>query len=187
MKTVFSYVRAEPVEASAILRQAQDERRNSSPSNQSSAGQPIPHESARAQVQGAAHYIDDLPELQGMLHAAPVMSRVAHGRVRGLDFSEALKLAGVRGIVTAQDIPGDKILAAFAHDEPIFASETVQHVGNVMALIVADDVMTARRAARLVTADIEPLPAILSTQEAMEKITLCSRPCTSRVAMRLPL
>ncbi len=132
-----------------------------------SAGSSVPHESARAQVQGAVRYVDDIPELQGTLHAAPVMSRIAHGRVRSLDFSAALALPGVRGIVTAQDIPGDPILGAFAHDEPIFASELVQHVGNVIALIVADDVMTARRAARLVNADIQALPAILSMQEAM--------------------
>jgi xanthine dehydrogenase large subunit len=134
-----------------------------------SAGLSIAHESAQAQVQGAVRYVDDIPELQGTLYAAPVMSAVAHGRVRSLDFSAALSIPGVRGIVTAQDIPGDPILGAFAHDEPIFASETVQYVGNVMALIVADDVMTARRAARLVKADIEPLAAILSTQEALEK------------------
>ncbi len=133
------------------------------------AGSSVAHESARAQVRGTVRYVDDIPELKGTLHAAPVMSRIAHGRVRGLDFSAALALPGVRGIVTSKDIPGDPILAAFGHDEPIFASETVQHVGNVMALIVADDVMTARRAARLVKADIEQLPSILSTQEALEK------------------
>jgi xanthine dehydrogenase large subunit len=133
------------------------------------AGSSIAHESARAQVQGAVRYVDDILELRGTLHAAPVMSHVAHGRIRGLDFTAALAMPGVRGIVTAKDIPGDPIFAAFGHDEPIFASETVQHVGNVIAIIVADDVMTARRAARLVKADIEPLPAILSTQEALEK------------------
>ena len=133
------------------------------------AGRSIAHESARAQVQGAVRYVDDVPEILGTLHAAPVMSRIAHGRVRGLDASAALAMPGVRGIVTAADIPGSPILAAFGHDEAIFASDTVQHVGNVMALIVADDVMTARRAARRVKADIEPLPAILSTQEALEK------------------
>ncbi len=134
---------------------------------QPSSGQSLAHESARAQVQGSVRYVDDLPELQGTLHAAPVMSRIAHGRVLATDFSAALALPGVRGVVTSQDIPGDPVFAAFGHDEPIFASETVQYVGNVMALIVADDVMTARRAARLVQANIEPLPAILSTQEAM--------------------
>jgi xanthine dehydrogenase large subunit len=113
-----------------------------------SAGQSIAHESARAQVQGAVQYVDDLPEQQGTLHAAPVMSRIAHGQVKSLDFSEALKIPGVRGFVTVEDIPGDPILGAFAHDEPIFASKFVQHVGNVMALVVAEDVMAARRAAR---------------------------------------
>ena len=183
MSRTLNSVRAEPfdklrtgtVEAPAVLRPlrqgsgqaAQDERRNTSPSHQTIAGQSIPHESARAQVQGAVQYADDLPELQGTLHAAPVMSPVAHGRVLGMDYSKALALPGVRGIVTAQDIAGENILAAFAHDEPIFASELVQHVGNVMALVVADDVITARRAARLVKPHIEPLPAILNTQEAL--------------------
>ena len=135
----------------------------------SALGQSIPHESARSQVQGAVQYVDDLPELQGTLHAAPVMSPVAHGRVLGMDYSAALALPGVRGIVDARDVSGENLLAAFAHDEPIFASDTVQHVGNVMALVVADDVITARRAARLVTPKIEPLPAILNTQEALAK------------------
>ena len=114
------------------------------------AGSSVAHESARAQVQGAVRYVDDIPELQGTLHAAPVMSRVAHGKLHGLDVEAALRLPGVRGIVTARDIPGDPIFAAFGHDEPIFATETVQYVGNVLGIIVADDVMTARKAARLV-------------------------------------
>ena len=134
--------------------------------NRTACGTSLPHESAVAQVSGAATYVDDMPELQGTLHAAPILSPVAHGRLRGLDASAALALPGVRAVITAADIPGDPVLAAFAHDEPIFAIDTVQHVGQVMGLVVATDVMTARRAARLVKADIEPLPAILSPREA---------------------
>ena len=48
-------------------------------------GQSPAHESARAQVNGNARYVDDIPQVQGMLHAAPIMSRVAHGRFHGLD------------------------------------------------------------------------------------------------------
>ncbi|MEX1168184.1 MAG: xanthine dehydrogenase molybdopterin binding subunit [Hydrogenophaga sp.] len=130
------------------------------------AGQSQFHESARAQVAGAATYIDDIPEVRGTLHAAPVCSPVAHGRLRGLDASAALAMPGVRAVIGASDIPGDAILAAFAHDEPVFASDTVQFVGQVIALVIADDTMTARRAARLVKLDIEPLAAILSVHEA---------------------
>ncbi len=124
------------------------------------------HESARAQVAGAATYIDDIPEVRGTLHAAPILSNVAHGKLRGVDASAALAMPGVRGVVLHHDIPGDKILAAFAHDEPIFAIDTVQHIGQVIGLVVADDVMAARRAARKVKLDVEALPAVLSVHDA---------------------
>jgi xanthine dehydrogenase large subunit len=130
------------------------------------AGQSVFHESARAQVAGAATYLDDMPEVQGTLHAAPVCSPVAHGRLRGIDATAALAMPGVRGWVSAADIPGDPVIAAFTHDEPVFASETVQFIGQVVGLVLADDVMTARRAARRVLLDIEPLPAILTVHDA---------------------
>ncbi len=124
------------------------------------------HESARAQVAGAATYIDDIPEVRGTLHAAPILSSVAHGTLRGVDTSAALAMPGVRGVVLHTDIPGDKTLAAFAHDEPIFAVDTVQHIGQVVGLVVADSAMAARRAARKVKLDMEALPAVLSVREA---------------------
>jgi xanthine dehydrogenase large subunit len=130
------------------------------------AGQSQVHESARAQVAGTATYIDDIPEVRGTLHAAPVCSPVAHGILRKVDPSAALALPGVRAVIDAGDIPGDPMLAAFAHDEPVFALDTVHFVGQVIALVVADDVMTARRAARLVQLDIESLDAVLSVHEA---------------------
>ncbi|MET1115826.1 MAG: xanthine dehydrogenase molybdopterin binding subunit, partial [Comamonas sp.] len=129
-------------------------------------GQPHIHESAQAQVLGTAHYIDDLPELKGTLYAAPIMSSVAHGRLLGVDSAAAQALRGVRGVVLAGDVPGDKLLAAFGHDEPVFAVDSVQHVGQVIGLVVADSPRLARRAARLVTCDIEPLSAVLDVHTA---------------------
>jgi xanthine dehydrogenase large subunit len=124
------------------------------------------HESARAQVAGAATYVDDIPEVRGTRHAAPVCSPVAHGILRKLDASAALALPGVRAVIDAGDIPGDTTLAAFAHDEPVFALDTLLFAGQVIALVIADDVMTARRAARLVKLDIEPLDAVLDVHQA---------------------
>ncbi len=129
-------------------------------------GESVPHESAVAQVQGSARYVDDLPEVAGLLHAAPVLSPVAHGTLHGLDTSAALAEPGVVAVLSAADIPGDPILGAFTHDEPVLAMDTVQHVGQVMALVVATDVNTARRAARLVRADIRPLPPVLHARQA---------------------
>ncbi len=132
------------------------------------AGTSQAHESARAQVAGAATYVDDIPEIRGTLHAAPVLSPIAHGRLKGVDARAALAMPGVRGIVTHTDIPGDPLLATFVHDEPILASGTVEHVGQVVALVVADTVMQARRAARKVLLDIEALPAVLTVRDALQ-------------------
>jgi xanthine dehydrogenase large subunit len=139
-----------------------------------------PHESARAQVAGAATYVDDIPEVKGTLHAAPILSTVAHGRLLGIDTAAALAMPGVRGVVLAADIPGDAILATFTHDEPVFARVTVEHIGQVVGLVVADTVMQARRAARKVRLNIEPLPAILSAREAHKAQCYVLPPVTVR-------
>ncbi|MBP6503031.1 MAG: xanthine dehydrogenase molybdopterin binding subunit [Rhodoferax sp.] len=133
---------------------------------QGAAGVSRPHESARAQVAGGATYVDDIAELRGTLHAAPVLSTVAHGRLRGVDTRAALAMPGVRDVILARDIPGHPLLASFGADEPIFATDTVQHVGQVIGLVLADSVMQARRAARKVQLEITPLPAILNVHDA---------------------
>ncbi|WP_114973890.1 xanthine dehydrogenase molybdopterin binding subunit [Rhodoferax ferrireducens] len=133
----------------------------------SACGTSPPHESAMAQVAGAATYVDDIPEVRGTLHAAPILSTVAHGRLRAVDTSAALVMPGVRGVILARDIPGDPMLAAFGGDEPVFAIDTVQHIGQVIGVVVADTVMQARHAARQVKLDIDALPAILTVKGAL--------------------
>ena len=138
------------------------------PINAAASGRSMPHESANAQVSGAANYVDDIPEVRGTLYAAPIMSNVAHGRLRSLDASAALALHGVRGLIQSQDIPGDPVLASFTGDEPVFASDTVQYIGQVVGIILAETTALARRAARLVKLDIDVLPAILSVKDALQ-------------------
>jgi len=137
-------------------------------SNQPAAGASLPHESAHAQVAGTASYVDDIPEVRGTLHGAPILSTVAHGQLRGVDTVAAQALPGVRGVVLARDIPGSPMLASFAGDEAIFATDTVQYVGQVVGIVVADTMAQARRAAAAVQLDVSPLPAILSLDAALQ-------------------
>jgi xanthine dehydrogenase large subunit len=125
------------------------------------------HESATAQVQGRASYIDDLPLVEGTLHAAPLMSPVANAQLLNMDLSATLAAAGVSGVVTAEDIPGDALLATFVHDEAIFAGPQLMHVGQVMGLVVGHSHTQARQAARLMKLQTKNDTPLLHARNAM--------------------
>ena len=150
------------------------------PDPRPASGQSHPHESAAAQIAGAATYIDDIAEVRGTLYAAPVLSKVAHGTLLGVDTQAALALPGVHAVLLAADVPGHKMLAAFAGDEPVFAQDTVQFVGQVIGVVVASSMMLARQAARKVRPHIEPLPAVLDVREALKAQSFVLPPVTVR-------
>ncbi len=127
------------------------------------------HESAHLHVQGLATYIDDLPLTEGTLHAAPILSNAANGRILSLDLSAVMSSEGVRAVVTAEDIPGDKLLASFTHDEPVFASQRVEHIGQVLGLVVADTHLQARAAAHLAVLKVEAEQAQLNARDAQSQ------------------
>jgi xanthine dehydrogenase large subunit len=129
-------------------------------------GAALPHESAHLHVAGVAPYLDDIPELKGTLYGAFATSPAAHGRIRGLDLAAAQQLRGVVTVLTAADIPARNNAGPSVIDDPLLAKDTVVFHGQAVALVVADSYETARRAARLVKADIETLPALLTVDEA---------------------
>lgn len=129
-------------------------------------GQALPHESAHLHVAGSAPYIDDLPELAGTLHAAPVLSAQAHARISALDLAAARALPGVVDIVTAADVLHNAI-GTVLHDEPVFADTLAQFVGQPLALVLATSVKAARVAARQVQVRYEPLPPVLAHDAAL--------------------
>lgn len=129
-------------------------------------GTPLPHESGPLHVTGSAPYLDDLPSPQGTLHGAFVLAPVAHGRLKGLDTAAAKKFPGVVRILTAQDVPGRNNSGPSAIDDPLLASDMIMFHGQPCALVVADSLDTARKAARLVKVEVDPLPALLTVDEA---------------------
>lgn len=116
------------------------------------------HESAHLHVQGLASYVDDLPLTEGTLHAAPMLSPNACGLIEKLDLNAVLGSDGVHSVVTAQDIPGDRLLATFVHDEPVFAFERVDHIGQVLGLVLADSHLQARAAAQRLVLKVKTQP-----------------------------
>ncbi len=136
--------------------------------SQGEVGRARPHESAHLHVQGAAPYVDDLPELTGTLHAALGLSPVAHGRLLKINVAALRALPGVVDVLTAADIPGTNDCGPILHDDPILADGQVQYLGQPVFAIIGTSRELARRAARQAKAvlNIEPLPAVLSPREA---------------------
>jgi xanthine dehydrogenase large subunit len=128
----------------------------------------LPHESAHLHVAGEAAYIDDLPELQGTLHAALGLSPLAHGRLTGIDVERLRALPGVVDVLTASDIPGANDCGSIVHDDPILAEGLVRHVGQPVFAVIAGTRDAARRAAAMAAhvLTIEPLPPVITPQEA---------------------
>ncbi|RZI43774.1 xanthine dehydrogenase molybdopterin binding subunit [Herbaspirillum sp. HC18] len=139
-------------------------------------GVPHAHESAMLHVLGEATYTDDIPELQGTLHAALGLSQKAHAKVKAIDLDGVRQSKGVVAVLTAADIPGTNDCGPIIHDDPILADGLVQYVGQPMFLVVADTHDHARRAARLAKVDYEELPAILTPQEAKKAQSLVLPP-----------
>ncbi|HXZ09655.1 MAG TPA: xanthine dehydrogenase molybdopterin binding subunit [Paraburkholderia sp.] len=133
-------------------------------------GAALPHESAILHVSGEATYTDDIPELQGTLHAALGLSRHAHARIASLDLDAVRAAPGVIAVLTAADIPGENNCGPVLHDDPILASDEVLYLGQPVFAVIAESHELARRAASLARSDdvvrYEPLPAILTPAEA---------------------
>ncbi len=134
----------------------------------SHVGRPVPHESARGHVTGAALYTDDLNNrYPGLLHAWPVCAPHAHARVTAFDASAAATEPGVVAVLTQTDVPGDGDTGASRHDEPVFPTEVLFH-SQPVAWVIAESVDQARRGAERVSVSYDPLPAILTIQAAIE-------------------
>ncbi|MDQ1831448.1 xanthine dehydrogenase molybdopterin binding subunit [Massilia scottii] len=124
------------------------------------------HESAALHVLGQATYTDDIPEVQGTLHAALGLSSKAHANITAIDLAAVRASVGVVAVLTVADIPGTNDCGPIIHDDPILADGLVMYVGQPIFIVVADTHDHARRAARLGHVTYEELPAILTPQAA---------------------
>ncbi len=73
--------------------------------NNTYIGTPMERREDSRFLRGRGEYVDDVA-MEGLLHAVVLRSSVAHGRLKSIDVSAALKISGVHAVVTAKDIPG---------------------------------------------------------------------------------
>ena len=139
-------------------------------------GQPLPHDSAREHVTGAALYLDDLPPIQGELLVGFVGSPVAHGRIRSLDVAAAAKVPGVSAVLTARDVPGHNTFGPVFHDEELLVEAECQYLGQPVVLIAAEDRHALDAARKATLLEMGPLPAVFSIEDAIARQNFIGKP-----------
>src|SRR5262245_14217720 len=133
-----------------------------------SLGQPLPHDSADDHVRGTAVYIDDFPPLRGELVVDFVGSPVAHGKGLAVEVEVARAVDGVVAVLTAADVPENSTGPVF-HDEEVLAGAVAQFVGQPVVAIAGTSRAAVEAARKLVRVDVEPLPPVLTIDEAVAR------------------
>ncbi|MDX2068657.1 MAG: xanthine dehydrogenase family protein molybdopterin-binding subunit [Haliscomenobacter sp.] len=130
---------------------------------------------------GKGKYTDDI-KLVGMTHAHIVRSPYAHANIKSIDIDTALAHPGVVAIFTGKDIAATGINGVPAGwqvnfkdgttmkepPHPLLVADRVKHVGDGIAVVIAEDLATARDAADLIEIDYEVLPAVTNPAEAIK-------------------
>jgi len=120
-------------------------------------------------VRGCSQFTDDIFVPQGILYAAVFSSPTAHGRITRINTDIAKKIPGVSDILTSDDIPGENQIGLVIHDEPLLAAEEVHYIGQPVAVVIAQDPETARKAVLSTELGFEELPAVFDARKACEK------------------
>src|SRR6516165_9284999 len=156
-------------------------------------GSPIERMEDMRFLRGRGQYVDDLA-FEGMLHAVVLRSSVAHGRIRSIDKTAALKLPGIHHVITAADIGSSIPIIPLRQDgsdelkpflQPVIADRKVRYVGEPVAVILADSPARGEDALEHVAVKIEPLPAVVDTATAGTGESLLFEQAGSNLALTL--
>src|SRR5215472_13205673 len=147
--------------------------------NQYGIGQPVRRVEDRRFLTGQGNYVDDL-NLPRQAHAYMLRSPHAHAAIRQIDTAAAAAAPDVLAVLTGEDLAGDGIgtipcLSALRNRDgspaalpprPAIVRDRVRHIGDTVAMVVAEAAAAARDAAELVDIQYEPLPAVVATAHA---------------------
>jgi len=151
-------------------------------------GQPVRRAEDERLVTGKGRFSDDFI-LDGQTYAAVARSPYPHARIRGIDTARARKIPGVLGVFTGADCLADK-LAPIPHDplpktrydmklhapgggtvfigpHMLLPADKARHVGEAVAMVVAETKAQALDAAEAIEVDYEELPFVLHAEDAM--------------------
>jgi aerobic carbon-monoxide dehydrogenase large subunit len=145
-------------------------------------GQPARRFEDQPLITGRGRYTDDT-KLENMGHAVVVRAQAAHANIRRIDTTVARTMPGVLLVFTGDDVKADGLGDVPCHSplnnrdgsprfdtpRPVLAIRRVRHVGQPVALVVAETLLLAQDAAGAIEIDYEILPAVTDARAALEK------------------
>ena len=148
--------------------------------NKFGIGQPVPRLEDPRFITGHGRFVDDI-DLPRLCHGVVVMSPQAHARIKRVATANAKAAAGVIAVLTDADVEADK-LGGFSPVMPedmggpkgyrtlrsILSIGKVRSVGERVAFVVAETLAQAKDAAELIQIEYEPLPAVISIEDAVK-------------------
>ncbi|HXO00545.1 MAG TPA: xanthine dehydrogenase family protein molybdopterin-binding subunit [Stellaceae bacterium] len=143
-------------------------------------GQPVRRVEDRRFITGRGRYLDDI-DRPHQTHAVFLRSTHAHALIRATDVTAAAAKPGVVAVLTGADLAADGVgtvpcvsgltnrdgSPAVLPPRPAMVADRVRHVGDTVAMVIADSIAAARDAADLIAVDYEPLPAAIDTVGAL--------------------
>ena len=122
---------------------------------------------AVSKVTGRAYYVDDF-RFYTEARSIPVYSGYVHAKLNSINFEEAENYPGVIKIVTWKDVPGQIKSGQIFQDYSILVQDKIRYEGDVIALVIAESEKAAIEASKLITIDVDELPVVLDSFEAMQ-------------------
>ena len=119
---------------------------------------------------GTGEFVDDM-KVPGMLYGAALRAKFPRALVKKIDISAAQACTGVEVVLTAKDVPGERLLGHIVHDWPVMIAEgeETHYVGDALVVLAATTQETARKALELIRVEYEELTPLLSPEAAMAK------------------
>ncbi|WP_329216949.1 molybdopterin-dependent oxidoreductase [Streptomyces sp. NBC_01485] len=155
-----------------------------------SVGRNLPAPAGPQVVTGTARYTFDL-DVPGLLHMKLLRSPHAHARILAIDTTAALCVPGVHAVYTHHDAP-ERHFSTARHEHPTedpddtrVLDDTVRHIGQRVAAVVADSEAAAEEGCRRIRVTYDVLPAVLTPEEAMRPgapVVHDKDPATARIA-----
>ena len=140
-------------------------------------GQSVARREDEKLLRGNGAFVEDI-SIPGTQWLTFVRSPHAHARIRSIDTAEALRTPGVSTVLTGKDIhprygTNPTVPLAFYGTESVpydlIAVDVARHVGEVVAVVIADSRYGSRDAADLIFVDYEPLEAVVDIETALPR------------------